>query len=82
MLLLFHFTGVDEVDYSRYPDKEFQLNWLKVYLESYQNESVTEQDVERLYVQVNKFALASHLLWTIWALIQAEHSTIDFDYVK
>lgn len=79
-------SGIDEIDYSRYPTKEFQLNWLRCYLETYRedilNNPITEQDVHQLYVQVNAFALASHFFWTIWALIQAEHSSIDFDYVS
>uniref|UniRef100_A0A1L8E3P9 ethanolamine kinase n=1 Tax=Nyssomyia neivai TaxID=330878 RepID=A0A1L8E3P9_9DIPT len=77
------FAGIDEVDYARYPSRDFQLQWLRVYLEVFQHpQEVTADDVERLYVQANKFALASHLFWTTWALIQAEHSTIDFDFVK
>ena len=58
-------VGVDEVDYSRYPDKEFQLKWLRVFLESKYKiqgkdpSSVTDLDVERLYVQANKFALVN-----------------------
>lgn len=77
------FAGVDEVDYSRYPSKEFQLNWLRVYLEEYQSPGqVTEKDVERLYVAVNQFALAAHYLWIVWGLIQAEYSTIDFNYAE
>ncbi|XP_055843001.1 ethanolamine kinase [Episyrphus balteatus] len=76
------FAGVDEVDYKRYPSKEFQLNWLRTYLESYLGTSqVSDEQVETLYVQVNQFALAAHFFWTIWALIQAEYSTIDFDFV-
>ncbi|XP_016976738.1 ethanolamine kinase isoform X1 [Drosophila rhopaloa] len=74
--------GVDEVDYSRYPKREFQLKWLRVYLEEYlQRSHIQSQEVELLYVQVNQFALASHIFWTVWSLLQAEHSTIDFDYV-
>lgn len=77
------FAGVDVIDYSHYPSKEFQLKWLRCYLEVYHGpgKCVTDHDVFVLYVQTNKFALASHFLWTIWALIQAEHSTIDFDFV-
>ncbi|KAJ9601003.1 hypothetical protein L9F63_000841, partial [Diploptera punctata] len=83
------FAGVSEVDYSAYPSPEFQRQWLRVYLETYHSESseakdcnsVSEQDIDRLYVHVNKFALASHYLWAVWALIQAEHSTIDFDFL-
>lgn len=76
------FAGVDEVDYKRYPTKKFQLKWLRCYLESYlETEDISDEQVERLYVQVNQFVLAAHFFWTIWALIQAENSTIDFDFV-
>ncbi|BFG01287.1 ethanolamine kinase [Drosophila madeirensis] len=74
--------GVDEVDYTRYPKREFQLQWLRVYLEEYlQRTNIQSEEVDLLYVQVNQFALASHIFWTVWSLLQAEHSTIDFDYV-
>jgi ethanolamine kinase len=89
-------TGVADVDYAAYPSAEFQWRWLQVYLETYHT-SITdtsddddgdnmsnikpELDISCLYVQVNKFALAAHFLWAIWALIQAEHSSIDFDFL-
>lgn len=74
--------GIDEIDYTRYPDKEFQWNWLREYLEEFSgSKAVTDHEIEKLYITVNKFALASHYFWTIWALIQAEHSTIDFDFM-
>uniref|UniRef100_A0A182P7L7 ethanolamine kinase n=1 Tax=Anopheles epiroticus TaxID=199890 RepID=A0A182P7L7_9DIPT len=78
------FAGIDEIDYGRYPGRDFQLRWLRAYLQEYLGEpaTVTEAAVQRLYVQVNQYALASHFLWAIWALIQAEHSTIDFDFVQ
>ena len=25
---------------------------------------------------------AAHMFWTVWALVQAEYSTIDFDYIE
>jgi ethanolamine kinase len=86
-------TGVSDVDYSAYPSQEFQRQWLRVYLETFHSnttdtspgddvsDTVMEHNVSCLYVQVNKFALAAHFLWAIWALIQAEHSTIDFDFL-
>jgi ethanolamine kinase len=80
------FAGVDEVDYSRYPNKAFQLQWLQIYLEETAKQTgsgspVMSQDVENLYVKVNKFALAAHLFWGLWALVQARHSDIDFDFL-
>ncbi|ELR54510.1 Ethanolamine kinase 2, partial [Bos mutus] len=76
------FAGVNEVDYSRYPARETQLLWLRYYLQAQKGTAVTPREVERLYVQVNKFALASHFLWALWALIQNQFSTIDFDFLR
>ncbi|KAG5680417.1 hypothetical protein PVAND_009925 [Polypedilum vanderplanki] len=79
------FPGIgsnSSIDYEKYPPREFQLQWLRVYLEEYhKNSTISDESVEELYKQVNKFALASHFLWTCWSLIQAEHSTIDFDFI-
>lgn len=35
-----------------------------------------------LYCRVNQYALASDLWWGIWAIIQAKHSPIDFDFMS
>jgi ethanolamine kinase len=58
------------------------MNWLKVYLEEFNGMEAIECDVENLYKQVNKYTLASHLLWTMWALVQIEFSLIDYDFCK
>lgn len=52
-------SGVNEVDYGRYPGRESQLQWLRYYLQAQKGMAVTPREVERLYVQVNKFALVS-----------------------
>ncbi|XP_030624947.1 ethanolamine kinase 1 isoform X1 [Chanos chanos] len=80
------FAGVNEVDYSLYPGRSLQLQWLRAYLESYKEHKglgreVSNTEVEVLFIQVNRFALASHFLWGLWALIQAQYSTIDFDFL-
>ncbi|KAL3256295.1 hypothetical protein MRX96_017197 [Rhipicephalus microplus] len=81
------FGGVERFDSSLYPDREFQLCWLQHYLDEWhrlagRGECASSRDVEVLYVQVNKFALASCMLWCLWALIQAAHSTIKFDFIQ
>lgn len=81
------FAGMDNIDYSLYPNKETQMSFLKTYLEEYKKakgitDAVSEKEIHNLYVHVNQFALASHLFWGIWGLIQAHHSTIDFDYIE
>ncbi|KAM9705326.1 ethanolamine kinase 1 [Menidia menidia] len=80
------FAGLNEVDYSQYPDRAFQLQWLRSYLEAYrqhkgQSGGVSDRELLTLHVQVNRFALASHFFWGLWALIQAKYSTIDFDFL-
>ncbi|KAK9764191.1 hypothetical protein K7432_008508 [Basidiobolus ranarum] len=71
-----------ECDYSRYPDREYQLVWLAKYLESAQGKAPTSVEVDTLYREVNQFALASHIFWGLWALVQAQLSDIDFDYMS
>uniref|UniRef100_W5NE30 ethanolamine kinase n=2 Tax=Lepisosteus oculatus TaxID=7918 RepID=W5NE30_LEPOC len=80
------FAGINDVDYSCYPDKSLQMEWLRAYLEAYKeykthSSEVSDKEVEVLYVQVNRFALASHFFWGLWALIQAKYSTIEFDFL-
>uniref|UniRef100_A0A8C5MZI9 ethanolamine kinase n=1 Tax=Leptobrachium leishanense TaxID=445787 RepID=A0A8C5MZI9_9ANUR len=80
------FAGVNEVDYRLYPSRELQEQWLRWYLEAFKvykgfSMDVSDTEVEILYVQVNKFALASHFFWGLWALIQAKYSKIDFDFL-
>uniref|UniRef100_UPI00398ECA29 ethanolamine kinase 1-like n=1 Tax=Pristiophorus japonicus TaxID=55135 RepID=UPI00398ECA29 len=81
------FAGVSELDFSMYPPQEMQLEWLKSYLEVYKEctgcEPVaTQLEVQKLYVQVNKFTLASHFSWGLWSILQARYSTIDFDFLR
>nr|XP_012788833.1 unnamed protein product [Sorex araneus] len=80
------FAGVSEVDYRLYPGRELQLQWLRAYLEAYNHykgygPEVTDKEVEVLFIHVNRFALASHFFWGLWALIQAKYSTIEFDFL-
>ena len=32
--------------------------------------------------EANAFSLVSHLQWSLWGLIQAANSNIDFDYLE
>jgi hypothetical protein len=40
-----------------------------------------DQFLEELYVLVNRYACAAQLFWGHWAIIQAKHSPIDFDFL-
>ncbi|KAL5502998.1 hypothetical protein EMCRGX_G009871 [Ephydatia muelleri] len=80
------FSGFVNPDYSRYPDEKTQKLFIRFYLEEAKiirrdGSSVSDDDVHSLYTEANRFALASHMLWTLWALFQALYSQKDFDYV-
>ncbi|XP_061931991.1 ethanolamine kinase 1 [Apis cerana] len=77
------FAGIDNPDYSLYPNEQLQKTWLNIYLQEYNNVNyVLENEINLLYFQVNKFVLLSHFFWGCWALIQSEHSTINFDFLQ
>ncbi|TPX66863.1 hypothetical protein SpCBS45565_g04229 [Spizellomyces sp. 'palustris'] len=72
-----------DCDWSLYPTKSFQLGWLREYIQSFTgSDAVSADEVEALYKEVAKFSLASHFYWAVWALVQAEISDLDFDYLE
>ncbi|XP_053383984.1 ethanolamine kinase 1-like [Mercenaria mercenaria] len=82
------YAGVDDLDFARYPDKEYQMEWLRYYLQQCAKhrkenpDTVSERDVEICYVKANKFALVAHMFWGLWGLVQAKHSAIDFGFLE
>lgn len=89
------FAGVDAPDYKLFPSKDYQMKWVRVYLnkfsdyvnEYYKYEGdkklvVTDERVEQFYKEVNKFTLASHFMWATWSLVQAQNSSLDFNFVN
>jgi ethanolamine kinase len=61
--------GGFECDWSKYPSKQFQLDWLKVYLSVYDGKPPCATELENTYFEVLCFSLASHFMWSVWALV-------------
>lgn len=82
------FCGVNSFDASLYPSKEFQMKWIQNYLQMFsllnkkENPMNMEQNFDNFYEIVNKFSLAAHFYWALWALVQLTHSSINFDYAQ
>ncbi|KAJ2950679.1 hypothetical protein O0L34_g8938 [Tuta absoluta] len=74
--------SVDDIDYSKYPSKEFQTSWIRSYLTEMNDGAPANEEVENTYRVVQYFAAASNFLWGIWSLVQLEHSTIDYDFAR
>ncbi|KAE8295801.1 Choline kinase alpha [Larimichthys crocea] len=77
-----------KVDAQAYPSKAQQLVFIESYLREFDTgfDNLSEEDQmkvkEDLYVEVNRFALASHFFWGLWSIIQARLSTIQFGYLE
>ncbi|RVE71382.1 hypothetical protein OJAV_G00051230 [Oryzias javanicus] len=75
-------------DAQKYPSKTQQLHFIESYLREsdpgFHNLSAADQMKlkEELFVEVNRFAMASHFFWGLWSLIQARLSTIEFGYLE
>jgi len=80
-----HFCEYSGFDFDqfddKYPDEKVQRIFLQAYLEASNGFSPSKMDIDKLYIEVNKFSLASHLFWGLWAIVQAKNSTIDFDFM-
>ncbi|KAI6214721.1 Ethanolamine kinase 1-like isoform X2 [Aphelenchoides besseyi] len=70
-----------------------KMRFLETYLTCYLDRNPTKKELEDALVEIPKFEAvtfvfcdlmecASHLFWTLWALAQANASSIDFDYIS
>ncbi|KAI9843342.1 MAG: hypothetical protein M1837_006468 [Sclerophora amabilis] len=83
-----HFAewGGLECDYNVLPTRSQRKEFLGEYFRSYSTHLGSpgddEEEIQRLFDQVDLFRGVPGLYWGIWALIQATISQIDFDYAK
>jgi len=73
------YAGFDG-DYSRYPADPSMF--VKEYLMAYQGSEPIESRIQHVVKEANVFALAAHLYWAAWSILQAKWSSIDFDYME
>ncbi|KAG7382207.1 Ethanolamine kinase [Phytophthora pseudosyringae] len=79
-----------ELDLALYPSIEKQFAFFKAYMSTAAPTMLAQLEANReskaffhaLYDVANRYALASHLFWGYWALVQAAHSKIDFDFLE
>lgn len=72
-------------DMNRFPNEDQRRHFIREYLKQYNKQRqepgpITAEEVERLMYETNHFTLASHLLWTLWSINNAQSSTIKFGY--
>ncbi|XP_077372388.1 choline kinase alpha isoform X1 [Festucalex cinctus] len=77
-----------KVNAQAYPSKAQQLHFIESYLRASDQgfDNLSQEDQmkmkEELYLEVNRFSLASHFFWVLWSIIQARLSTIKFGYLE
>jgi choline/ethanolamine kinase len=49
---------------------------------SYSDEKPSDTMVKKLLEDVEKYTLASHLIWGLWGIISEHVNEIDFDYME
>lgn len=69
------------LDYSKYPGLQERERFLRIYLTASGNQP-KDFEVEQLLQEVEKYTLASHILWALWGLISDHVNDIDFDYIE
>ena len=57
-----------------------QYQFFREYLDA-KNEPCTEKALESMYREANTCALASHLMWALWSVVQKDKSDIEFGYL-
>ncbi|CAL0303601.1 unnamed protein product [Lupinus luteus] len=60
-------------------DLEERRRFIRTYLSS-SGQQPSESEVEQLLNDVEKYTLATHLLWGVWGIISEHVNKIDFDY--
>uniref|UniRef100_A0A0E0PQF8 Choline kinase N-terminal domain-containing protein n=1 Tax=Oryza rufipogon TaxID=4529 RepID=A0A0E0PQF8_ORYRU len=68
------------LDYTKYPDTDEQKQFVQSYLSSSGEEPDAEK-VNNLIKSIEKYTLASHLIWALWGIISEHVNDIDFDYM-
>uniref|UniRef100_T1JNR7 ethanolamine kinase n=1 Tax=Strigamia maritima TaxID=126957 RepID=T1JNR7_STRMM len=82
-----NYAGFEENDFSRYPDKEYQMQWLRVYLETFYHARtptriVSYNDLNRLYVQVNCMYLVFLIQSVAWVGTINDFQGMNFDIME
>lgn len=76
-----------KIDPSNYPKDDEKKIFLTSYLMEFKKQLgqpavVLEEEWRSLAREADSFALASHFLWSCWAIIQASTSDIEFGYLE
>jgi ethanolamine kinase len=73
------YAGVEQIDFDRYPMRDEQCRWLKIY---YQARNLPFDDPEKICHLIDQFSALSHLCFGLWALAQVPFVKDSSDYIS
>ncbi|CAF1449100.1 unnamed protein product [Adineta ricciae] len=71
-----------KVDFTLYPNETQQTNFISAYINSLKTDSDRAALTKQVMKEANYFALASHFMWTLWAINMAVSTSIKFGYME
>ncbi|XP_019704555.2 probable choline kinase 2 [Elaeis guineensis] len=77
----YHTETPHVLDFNKYPDYEERKRFVQAYLSS-SGETPNLVEVNNLLELIEKYALASHLVWGLWGIISERVNDIDFNYME
>ncbi|KAG1335473.1 putative choline kinase 2 [Cocos nucifera] len=77
----YHTETPHVLDFNKYPDYEERKRFVQTYLSS-SGETPNLVEVDNLLELIEKYALASHLVWGLWGIISERVNDIDFNYME
>ncbi|KAL7245819.1 hypothetical protein ACSBR2_001034 [Camellia fascicularis] len=80
MVANYHSNTPHVLNYSVYPGLEERQRFVRVYLSSGGNQP-SDNEVDQLVHDTEKYTLANHLFWGLWGIISAYVNNIEFDYM-
>ncbi|CCD65080.1 ethanolamine kinase [Caenorhabditis elegans] len=76
------YAGVEgSPDYSKCLTKDEKWAFINDYLRFSNGKEHSDTRIATMFKNLLLFEAAAHLFWAVWALVQAQNSTIDFDYL-
>lgn len=68
----------------QYPNREQMENFISSYLTQFNNyndnSAPTTSEINEIVDEIKSFTLASHLFWSLWAIVNVHHEDIEFGY--
>ena len=68
---------------TQYPSPQQQDEFIHAYLTAMQDtDLIPTRDYAVVRREIGKHSLISHLMWTVWSIVQHQSSEIEFDYLE